>query len=94
MKYEFEFAIGAIVCYVLYLFACQKDCPIKWNQICIRDHMIHLHHWIIHILCLIVLSFIPKLRDNSFVVGFLVGGIVHGLTYDDWYVIYENSCKK
>ena len=88
-----SFAIGAIICYVLYLLTCQRNCPIKWNQICIGEHMIHIHHWIIHISCILLLSCIPKLRDNSFVLGFIVGGIIHGFTYGDWYVVYK-KCKK
>ena len=33
------------------------------------------------------------IRDISFVRGALIGGIIHGLTYPDWYVFIK-KCKE
>lgn len=47
---------------------------------------IHLHHWLVmFVILLIYINAVNK--PNQLVIGFLIGGIAHGLTYSDWYKI-------
>ena len=85
-----NFFIGVLVVNVIYNFVCNKQCPSTWNQICLGSHKMHIHHWMIHTVGIVALMFVPLLRDNELVRGLLVGGVVHGLAYPDWYVI----CKR
>tara|TARA_B110000046_G_scaffold71921_1_gene79789 strand:+ start:494 stop:757 length:264 start_codon:yes stop_codon:yes gene_type:complete len=50
----------------------------------IRATGLHLHHWLIFLLILIVHMLVYD-EWNPYVDGFLTGGIIHGLTYRDWY---------
>jgi hypothetical protein len=47
---------------------------------------LHLHHWLIFLIILIIYIVVHDNRYNI-IEGFLVGGIIHGLTYNDWYKI-------
>ena len=50
-----------------------------------RNHNYHLHHWII---ALVILIFLIVLKYfNDFVYGVLIGVIIQGLTYKDFYEI-------
>lgn len=51
----------------------------------LRNYKIHLHHWLIFSLILVVLILIRFY--NGFVYGFLVGLIIQGITYKDFYKI-------
>lgn len=48
---------------------------------------IHIHHWIIHMIILIIAC----IYGNVFVAGFSLGGLIQGLTYSDWYQIYGST---
>lgn len=77
----------AILTILVFHLVCPTDCPSKWNQIHVHRYIIHLHHWLLCVIFLIILACIPILRDSAVLAGFLVGGLVHGLTYPDWYVV-------
>ena len=80
---------GVVIGILIYSFACTDKCPSKWNQVKFGSHIIHAHHWLIHIIGLIVLMFIPRLRDIRVFRGIIAGGIVHGLGYPDWYILWK-----
>ena len=51
---------------------------------------IHLHHWIVMSFVLIIyLTFIEPCYKtyNQLIIGFLLGGIIHGLSYTDRFKI-------
>jgi len=48
---------------------------------------LHIHHWIVFLLLLILYMYIYGSMD--IISGFFIGGIIHGLTYNDWYKIIE-----
>lgn len=75
--------------FYLYKHICKcgpnKDkCPYKFNQF----NNIHLHHWIIHTILLLILFYFQV--NNNFLIGLNIGGILHGiLIYDDFYIIFK-----
>jgi hypothetical protein len=76
---------GIITSLFIYNQSCAPTCPLKWNQIRLRNgRTLHIHHWLLSVLLL------PFVRNNTFLQGLLVGGIIHGIgVYDDWYLIYK-----
>ncbi|NMB92296.1 MAG: hypothetical protein GYA31_01575 [Parcubacteria group bacterium] len=51
----------------------------------IKNYYIHLHHWLWSVILLVILfSLHIKI---PFLYGILIGSIIQGLTYKDWYVI-------
>lgn len=66
-----------------------NSCPSTKNQIRINNKTIHIHHWLIHTIALLVYLKFYRNR-NLFVIGIIVGGILHGLTYEDWYILTKN----
>lgn len=44
---------------------------------------IHLHHWFI--MLIILMLYLMFIGNNEVIIGFLIGGISQGLSYDDWY---------
>ena len=54
----------------------------EWS---VRNTCIHLHHWLVFTILLIIYANLNVVIYPP-VAGFLLGGIVHGLTYSDWYV--------
>jgi hypothetical protein len=84
-----NFIVGTILGILVYTFVCVSKCPSQWNQVCMGKHKIHVHHWLLHVIALILLIFIPVIRDLAFLRGVLVGGIIHGLMYSDWYVFFK-----
>ena len=84
-----EFVTGSLAGY---LFGCfiggkKEGEPgrIHWEWF-IQKTNIHLHHWIIFTILLIVYMCMND-RPSYYITGFLSGGIIHGLTYNDWYKI-------
>ena len=77
--------------YRLYKTSCVNgNCKYKFNQISIEPYVIHIHHWILHLIGLIIYLNVEK-KLNWFVLGCLIAGIVHGIyEYDDWFVIIKN----
>lgn len=49
---------------------------------------LHLHHWLIASMFLFV--YISLDGEKESIYGFLIGCIIHGLGYNDWYVIIED----
>ena len=68
-------------------WVCPTDCPSQWNRVQVGTTTLHLHHWLLCVLALLVLTCVPVLRDSAVLAGLLVGGLVHGLTYPDWHVV-------
>ena len=66
---------------------------IHWGWF-MRTFKIHLHHWIIMsvILCvyLVVLCDYVGCDVNMLIIGFLLGGIMQGLTYSDRFELKVN----
>ena len=55
-----------------------------------KQYIIHIHHWIWGCLLLLVLFALDYYSD--FIYGFLIGLIIQGLTYRDFYkVIYKKG---
>lgn len=51
----------------------------------LQDTTFHLHHWIVMSLLLIAyMLFVKQNEYDMLITGFLLGGIIHGLTYKDW----------
>ena len=56
----------------------------------------HLHHWLLCLIILIIVGFYSvsqnplRISENIlvFTIGFLIGSIIHGLTYNDCFKIY------
>ena len=79
--------ISMVASVLLYQIICQYVCPSTLNQFNIGNIILHLHHWILSLVALLILMFIPGLRDSAIIAGLFLGGIFHGLTYSDWYII-------
>jgi hypothetical protein len=54
-----------------------------------KNKTIHLHHWLISSIILLFLLLIKYYNDLIF--GFLIGLIIQGLTYKDFYKIIYRS---
>ena len=62
-----------------------KSLKFKFN-----DYIIHIHHWLLASLILIVLLIAGYYSD--YIYGFLIGLIIQGLTYRDFYqIIYRKD---
>lgn len=75
---------GVVVSLLSYHASCLHSCPNLGNRLRLGARTLHLHHWLLSIIALLIIAFVPVLRSNGFIKGLLVGGFVHGLTYDDW----------
>ncbi len=54
-------------------------------KIILKSRTIHLHHWFTYsIILIITLTFKAGFLDSLFSQGFLLGGIIQGLTFPDW----------
>lgn len=82
------FVVGLMVGLLAYECACRRGtCRSEWNQVCMHGTKYHIHHWILNVFAIFLLMFVPCVRDNHFLRGVVVGGIVHGLAYSDWHVV-------
>ena len=76
-----------IISYILYELFCDagkecNTCPFTIN----KTTYFHLHHWIFHLLLLVISKVIKK--NNDIIDGLNIGGILHGIySYNDWYII-------
>lgn len=62
---------------------------LKWR---VGNKYLHIHHWIYYLCAIvIVVCCMDDFMDRGIVMGMLAGGVVHGLTYDDWYKIYYDA---
>ncbi len=57
----------------------------------VRNYWIHIHHWLWSSILIAVLFFL-NIRD-LLLYGFLIGSIIQGLTYKDWYIIIYRKDK-
>ena len=56
----------------------------------LNNYIIHIHHWLCALIILLILFFINYF--NEAVYGFLIGLIIQGLTYRDFYqIIYRKD---
>lgn len=83
----------AILTILGFHWVCPTDCPSQWNRVQVGTTTLHLHHWLLCVLGLLVLACIPVLRDSAVLAGLLVGGLVHGLTYLDWHVVVVRASQ-
>ena len=61
------------------------SCVVSLN----KKTAVHLHHWILSSICMICILLFKK--KQMIVHGFLLGMIIHGLSYDDRFeIICEN----
>lgn len=60
----------------------------------VGKYYIHLHHWFISFVLVIIFYFLNI--HNFLIFGFLIGSIIQGLTYQDWYyfIYSKNTYKK
>ena len=82
--------LGILTSYKLYDHFCpDKECNNTMNQISLSNgYVVHLHHWIIHLLfyCMYVMN--VKHRSD-FIEGLLLGGFFHGVfEYSDFLKIF------
>ena len=79
-----NFILGLLFGYLFGWFICgSKECePV---EIRISQTKIHIHHWMFFLVLLIIYSRFYNIY--TFIPGFLLGGIIHGFTYNDWYKI-------
>lgn len=57
----------------------------------IKNYYLHIHHWLYSLLIIIVLLLIKFY--NPIIYGLLIGIIVQGLTYRDWYIVIYSKKK-
>jgi len=90
---------GILISFILYKKLCiygnnKNECGCNINVIHFYNIVFHLHHWIIHLLLLLLSNNIIKYNNIKYLyIGLNIGGIIHGLiTYNDWYnIIYFNK---
>jgi len=83
---EILLIIGIIVGFTLFeLFSGRKEGKVGIFILFLKTkkHAYHIHHWIVSLIILIILlSFSIKI---PFLLGFLIGSIIQGWTYKDFY---------
>ena len=58
-----------------------------------KHHTYHLHHWIISLVVLLIL--VTLNYHNYFIYGFLIGALIQGIKYHDFYrIIIKQKRKK
>ena len=84
--------VGALAGYLVAEYVAGKDegeaGKVKSIRIRVREYVLHVHHWLYASVALVVLP--PDIGHKAFVEAFLVGIIIQGLTYSDFYkVVYK-----
>ncbi len=80
------FTLGIVIGFLIFeIFSGRKQGKIGSFILILetRKHFYHLHHWFISLIILIILSAFSV--KNNFIDGFLIGAIIQGLTYKDFY---------
>ncbi len=80
------FALGIVIGFLIFeIFSGRKKGKMGASILILetRKHFYHLHHWFISLIILIIL--IISSVKNNFIYGFLIGAIIQGLTYKDFY---------
>jgi len=84
---------GIIVGYFLaYLFSGKKEGDkgkLKSIIIKTKNYNIHLHHWLLSAIILLILFYAKFYNDGVY--GILIGLIIQGLTYKDCYIIIKRE---
>jgi len=84
--------VVGFVFWTLFAGKCEGDKLEKHSfRILINNYYIHIHHWLLALICLVIL-FICNIHLD-FVYGLLIGSIIQGLTYKDWYIIIYRKDK-
>lgn len=62
-------------------------------RINVKNRTIHIHHWITYTIILIItLTFNAGVLDTLISKGFLIGGIIQGLSFPDWkHVVFKTK---
>jgi len=86
--------LSAIVGYLIaeYIGGAEEGGPakIKSIRIKVKDYVLHVHHWLYASVALVVMP--SDIGHKTVIEAFLVGVIVQGLTYKDFYkVVYRTS---
>lgn len=58
---------------------------LKWQ---IGNNYIHIHHWMYYLCAFLLLLWMSDFAGKDILLGLFAGGIIHGLTYSDWYKIW------
>ncbi len=82
------FAIGFLIAWI---FSGKKEGEKPRLILQTKKYNYHLHHWMIFLLILIIL--IAMGYRNEFIYGLVIGIIIQGLTYKDFYEIRAKSKK-
>ncbi len=90
------FALGVAIGFLIFeIFSGRRQGKIGASILILetKKHFYHLHHWFIALIILIILSAFSV--KNNFIYGFLIGAIIQGLTYKDFYkfLIRKNEIK-
>ena len=89
----FVFVLGAILGFGFFkLFAgtYPGDKPERSIRIPIGPYFVHVHHWLISMVILVVLHVFDA--SLPLLDGLLIGSMLQGLTYSDWYrIIYKRG---
>lgn len=59
----------------------------EWASPRLFGKILHIHHWFVFMIMLLLYMYYDPGNAicNYAITGFLVGGIAHGFTYNDWY---------
>lgn len=96
MNWLVSLLIGTIAGFIFWKLVAGKyegDKPERSIHFTIGNYFVHLHHWL---WCLVILMILLILGlRNHLLIGFLIGSIIQGLTYRDWYyVVYLKTRYK
>ena len=86
------FLLSTVIGYLLYKIICiyginKNGCPYTINQLKFNNKKLHMHHWLIH--TIIILISLSRNYHNEIFLGLNFGGVIHGIyEYKNWYFIY------
>ena len=92
-----QLIIGFILGIIFFEFFSDKnegERPERSLRFLIGNYYIHIHHWLISCILILILSFLKIF--NFFIIGLLFGALIQGLSYRDWYYIiyHKDNYKK
>ena len=97
LKSKMKLVLGVAIALCAYSTICdgpKGECPSKANQMVIGGYHIHLHHWLIHAVLLLIYVGVVGGKDEV-VIGINVGGMLHGIIgYDDWMNVIQRNAEK
>ena len=91
----FFYVIGLVLwfCFLYYVNA-KKSGDYSFGMLKFKlgnKKILHIHHWMYYTVLLVGTLFLVSKFNSKlkwFILGILTGGILHGLSYDDFYKIY------